>query len=127
MQGTLESSAIASLTFRKSRAAADKVGVRWFITGTQGEIAITTEEGNWQFGVPEKRRIMLKVGEEEIVDVDYLTADTGAAAKVGFPGANTARQYMGFATEGAELVTFEDALKLHKLLKRIADTAGWEL
>jgi hypothetical protein len=41
----LENEAMASITFRKPKSAPSKEGFRWFITGTEGEIIVTTEEG----------------------------------------------------------------------------------
>jgi predicted dehydrogenase len=126
--GTLESSAVASLAFRKSKSAADGVGFRWYITGTDGEIAITTEEGSWQGGgIREKRKISLKVGKADSVDVEFGKDDTTLAEKVVFPATNTARQYEAFAARDGEVITFEDALKNHRLMQRIASSSGWEM
>ncbi|RDL34477.1 Uncharacterized protein BP5553_07605 [Venustampulla echinocandica] len=126
--GTLESSAVASLAFRKPKSAADRVGFRWYITGTEGEIAITTEEGSWQGGgIREKRKISLKVGKADSVDVGFGKDDTTLAEKVAFPATNTARQYEAFAARDGEVITFEDALRNHRLLQRIANSSGWEM
>lgn len=127
IQGTLENDAIASITFRKAKSAADNVGFRWYITGTKGEIVITTEEGVWQGGKPSERSIKLKIGKEgEAEEIDFMIDDISPAGKVPFPGTNTARIYENFAKD-EEVVTFEDALKVHHLLERIAKSAGWEL
>ena len=126
--GTLESSAVASLAFRKPKSAADDFGFRWYITGTEGDIAITTEEGSWQGGgVRDKRKVSLKVGKSESVDVEFGKEDITLAGKVAFPATNTARQYEGFTTKDGEVVTFEDGLRNHRLLQRIANSAGWEM
>lgn len=70
---------------------------------------------------------MLKVGKDDPIEVDYLSGDTTAAGRVASPGTNTARQYEAFAGKGGDVVTFEDALKNQRLLKRIANSAGWEM
>ncbi|PQE17509.1 oxidoreductase family protein [Rutstroemia sp. NJR-2017a BBW] len=126
--GTLQSSAVASLTFRKTPSAADSVGFRWYITGAEGEITITTEEGNWQGGgIREKRKISLKVGKEDSIDVEFGKDDNTLAEKVAFPATNTARQYEAFAAGDGEVVTFEDGLRNHRLLQRISNSSGWEM
>lgn len=126
IQGTLESNAVASIAFRKAKSAADKTGLRWYITGTEGEIVITTEEGDWQFGHASERSIKLKLsGEAEAQEVEFDTDSASSSAKVAFPGTNTARLYESFS-QGAEVPTFESALKTHRLLERIAKSAGWE-
>ncbi|KAF4629044.1 hypothetical protein G7Y89_g9105 [Cudoniella acicularis] len=128
VQGTLENDALASIVFRKARSAADNVGFRWYITGTEGEIVITTEEGVWQHGISSKRSIKLKIGKEgETEQIDFSTGDISRASKVPSPGTNTARQYESFAKPDGEVVTFESALKTHRLLEKIAKSAGWEL
>lgn len=126
LQGTLENDAIASITFRKAKSAADEVGFRWYITGSEGEIVITTEEGSWQMGDPNKRSIKLKIGKNDAEEVDFTTGENSPASKVAFPATNTARQYEDFANGSDEVVTFESALRTHRLLDRIVKSAGWE-
>lgn len=123
IQGTLKSNAVASIAFRKAKSAADKTGLRWYITGTEGEIVITTEEGNWQFGSPSERLIKLKLNSE--AKAEEIEFGTELAAKVAFPGTNSAILYESFS-QGKEVPTFESALKTHRLLERIASSAGWE-
>jgi len=126
--GTLQSSAVVSLAFRKAKSAADNVGFQWYITGTAGEVVITTEEGNWQGGgIRERRKILLKVGKDDGIEVDFLSGDVGAATNVAFPATNTARQYEEFASNNGEVVTFEDGLRNLQLLEKIANSAGWEM
>jgi predicted dehydrogenase len=128
VQGTLDNEAVISIAFRKSASAADGVGYRWYITGTLGELAITNSEAPWAYGVTANRNILLKLGKEGATEeVDYTSEDTSRAAKLPIPTRNTARIYENFAREGGEVVTFEDALKTHRLLARIAESAGWEV
>lgn len=47
VQGKLESGAVAAINFRRipfGNKTVDNVGVRWVITGTEGEIELTTQE-----------------------------------------------------------------------------------
>ncbi|KAM3070495.1 hypothetical protein ACMFMG_010318 [Clarireedia jacksonii] len=53
VHGTLESDAIVSIDYREPGGpSASGVGLRWIITGTEGEIELTTPELMWQFGTP---------------------------------------------------------------------------
>lgn len=45
IQGVLENGGVASLTNRSVRAAVDDSGFRWIISGTKGEIELTTKPG----------------------------------------------------------------------------------
>ena len=122
-----QNDAVVSMAVRKSKSAADKTGFRWYITGTEGEIVVNTEENAWQCGLSSQRSIKLVVGRgNEPEDIDFAFNDESAAAKVPFPGTNTARQYANFARKDSEVVTFESALKTHHLLQEIAKSAGWE-
>ncbi|CAJ2514135.1 Uu.00g022540.m01.CDS01 [Anthostomella pinea] len=126
VQGTLESGAMASIAVRKSQAAVDGVGFRWFITGTEGEVGIVTGETMWQFADP-KRTLRLKVGKNEVEEIEFLAKEDELEAKVPFPGTNSARQYQGFAKGDTETcATFESALKTHRLLDGILVSAGWK-
>jgi hypothetical protein len=70
---------------------------------------------------------LLKVGKDDSVEIDFLSGDSGASGKVGFPATNTARQYEEFANKDGEVVSFKDGLRNHQLLERIANSAGWEI
>lgn len=126
VQGKLESGAMASIAVRNAKASVDGVGVRWIITGTEGEIEVTMPENHWQFADANKA-LRLKIGREEAKNVDVLTKDDKLPEKVASLGLNTARQYQGFAKGDTETcATFESALKTHRLLDRILKDAGWE-
>lgn len=51
--GTLESGASASIAYYTATSTSiDGTGVRWMITGTEGQIEVTTPESQWQMGPP---------------------------------------------------------------------------
>ena len=118
VQGTLSSGAVASLSYRTAATSVDGVGVRWIITGTEGEIEVITPEIAWQMGPP-GTAIKVRSGKDgEVENVEFGSA--GVAEKVGFPGKNTALTYEAFATgETGKFATFESALKTHRLLDAI--------
>ena len=128
VSGTLENGAVASIAVRKAKAAVDKRSILWYITGTEGEILVETEEGVYQCGVASMRSLKVIRGgkEDEAEVIDFVTNDNSAAVKVPYPGTNTARQYEGFAQKSPEIATFQSALNNHRLLQRIAKSAGWE-
>ena len=126
VQGTLANDAIASIASRKAQpGAADKTGWRWYITGTEGELVIKMEENQWQFANASTKRSLklLRAGQTGAEDVDF-TADEDLVQS---QGANAARAYKSFLEGSEEVATFDSALKLHKLLDRIAKSAGWSL
>ncbi|KAB5536304.1 putative oxidoreductase [Coniochaeta sp. 2T2.1] len=127
VQGTLNSGAVASIIFRKPKAAVDNVGFRWIITGTKGEIEVTTKETQWQMADP-SFKLRVKVGKEpEAREVDYT--DDGDARLSGLEAIalNTARSYAAFVEKDeSRYATFESATKTQRLLNRIAESAGWK-
>jgi hypothetical protein len=52
VQGMLSSGALASIAYRTvpDSPTTDGVGIRWIMTGSDGEIEITTPEIQWQMG-----------------------------------------------------------------------------
>jgi predicted dehydrogenase len=128
VQGILSSRAVASIIFRKPLSAVDNVGIRWLITGTKGEIEITTPEQQWQMAHPDMK-LRVKIGNEsDAREVDYRS---GAAADDRLSGLdhvalNTAYTYAAFAeNDQTRYATFESALKTHRLLERILANAKW--
>jgi predicted dehydrogenase len=81
--------------------------------GNLGSLRSGNHDQDWKEGRDEK--------------FDFMSGDVSKAAKVLHPAPNAARLDENFATEGGEAVTFEDALKTHRLLERIARAAGLEL
>lgn len=124
VQGTLTSGAVASIIFRKPKSAVDNIGVRWLITGTEGEIEITTKEVHWQMADPDMT-LRVKVGKEgEASEVDYKGDGKDETSKVDSLALNTARSYVAFAGDDqTRYATFESALKTHRLLERILESA----
>ncbi|PQE04399.1 hypothetical protein CJF31_00010327 [Rutstroemia sp. NJR-2017a BVV2] len=80
---------------------------------------------NWQGGgIREKRKISLKVGKANSIDIEFGKDNNILVEKITFPATNTARQYKVFAVEDREIVIFEDILRNHRLLQRIANSSG---
>ncbi|KAI4593151.1 hypothetical protein KJ359_010075 [Pestalotiopsis sp. 9143b] len=131
VQGTLLNGAVASISLRKAKAAAEGIGFRWVITGTDGELVLTAPERHWQFGVHGKSEgwsMKLKKGKEsDCQDISLTGLDTSPASLVEQPGTNTARLYQSFAHGQGLEANFESATRTHRLLGRIAKSAGWEL
>ncbi len=115
VQGTLSSGAVVSLTYRTipdPDQPIDEVGIRWLITGDEGEIELCTPVGQWQVagdGMVLKARLG-KGKEVEIIELE----ETG-----GYSG-NTGRQYDAFLKEEREkFPDFGDAMETHRLLEKI--------
>lgn len=113
VQGTLTSGAVASIIFRKPPSAVDDTGVRWIITGTKGEIEVTTrEEAQWQMADPDMK-LRVKVGKEsEAREVDYKgdAEDRFKLSDLQPIALNTARSYVAFAEDDqTRYATFESA------------------
>ena len=116
---------MASLAYRTVpyASAIDGVGMRWLITGTEGEIEVTTVEGQWQMGAPgaKLRRRFGKGG--EVVEVEF-EGDEVEEVKQGYPGGNTARTYQAFLEgKGDRFADFEGSVETHRLLDRILEGA----
>ena len=101
--------------------SADSRGMTWLITGTLGELEITTPEMQWQLGPPGtsiKIRTKDSAGVEEVGYEDE--GEAGHVRGVKFPGTNTARVYEAFATgRKGNYAGFGDAVGLHAMLDRI--------
>lgn len=126
VQGELESGALVSIAFRKSDKAIDsKVGLRWTITGTEGEIEITFPPDQVQFGSTD-RSFRVRTSKDETVQVVSFAADEASYVKeVPYPGTNTARIYEAFAKGDDCYATFESSLKTHELLDKLARDAKY--
>lgn len=122
VQGVLEGGAVASLSFRSVPSAVDRTGFRWLISGTKGEIEVTTPELGWQLRSSEAS-LKVRVGKDEEIENVDLSADPTSTV-VPFPGSNTAGLYDAFARgDSSQYATFEDAVKNHHLLDRILQSA----
>jgi predicted dehydrogenase len=124
VQGELLSGALASISFRKAKKPVDALGLRWLITGTEGEIEITFPEDHFQFGHA-GRAIRFRSGKNEEVKVIKWDNEEEPAyvRSVPYPGTNTARLYEAFVKDNGQLADFGTALKNHELLHKIAKDA----
>jgi predicted dehydrogenase len=118
VQGELESGAVASIAFRKAQKAVDDVGLRWFITGTKGELELTMPEDHYQQN-PAGRSIRLRVGKEDVQEIPFEENVPEYIKAVPHPGASTAWLYEDYAEGSEGAVDFADSVKTHKLLDRI--------
>ncbi|KAH7313552.1 oxidoreductase [Stachybotrys elegans] len=129
IQGILESGAVASIAFRwaKYQNAVDDVGVRWIITGTEGELEIVTPQHQWQIDGP-GRKLLLKLNDKEAEEVAF-SEDSASAWREQVPaiGANTAAILDSFAQGSkGEYADFDSAVKNHKLLDLLVEKSGYK-
>ena len=125
VQGTLSSGAVASLIFRTvAGKTIDSSGIRWLITGTDGEIEVNTTEAQWQMGPP-GTVLKARIGKDSDVQaIDLKVKEEPEIAERPFPVTNTARLYEAFGIgDGETFPTFEDALQTHRLLDWIREEA----
>jgi predicted dehydrogenase len=123
VQGVLYSGAIASVNYNRPGELVGKT-LRWTISGTEGEIELTLN-GALQMGHSE-REIRIKTGEDkEPRVVDWQVSTPAHVEGVQFPGQNTARLFEAYAHGDKSVPGFEDGLRLHRLLDRIAKDAGY--
>ncbi|KAK7413960.1 transcription regulator gal80 [Neonectria punicea] len=119
VQGELESGVVVTLSFRKAKKPTDGLGLRWLITGTEGEIEVTIPEDHLQMGHA-GRAIRLRTGKEEVSQtIRFDEEEPAHVAAVPIPGTNTARVYEAFATSTNAYADFESSLDTHKLLDDI--------
>ncbi|KAH6896825.1 hypothetical protein B0T10DRAFT_583489 [Thelonectria olida] len=120
VQGELSSGAVASLSFRKAKKPVDGLGLRWLITGTEGEIEITFPEDHLQMGHA-GRSIRFRSGkDDEVKVIKFGEEEPAYVGSVPYPGTNTARLYEAFVKDNGQFPDFGAALKTHELLDRIA-------
>lgn len=124
LQGLLDNGAVASVAFRTSRSAIDDIGFRWIISGTKGEIELTTTPGVMQFLSPGSQvRIRTWGNEARVVE---LVADSEHVAKVTAPGTNVARLWEAFATGNEDgYPSIEDTVRTHELLETMLKDSIW--
>lgn len=121
VHGTLKSEAFASINFRSVKGkTASGAGVRWTITGTEGEIEVSSPEFAWQYGKP-GAKILLSGGEGEVEEVDFRDPkEEQYVSALNVPSSNPARVYMAFAkSEKGKFASFEDAVETHRVLDAI--------
>lgn len=126
VQGTLESGATASISsFKSETPVASDRSFLWRITGTEGEIELTSPEFGWQIGHPEAKITIRdsKGGEPRQVELEALDPGIG---NLGQAGQNIALIYEAFAQgDTGRYATFERATQTHRLVKRIIEASGF--
>lgn len=121
VQGILESGALASISFRTVASTVDNVGIRWLISGTKGEIEVTTPQMLWQIR-SEGWTLKIKNGTEDAKDVEFGISKEDYAES--FLGINTARLYEAYADkETDKYADFEDGLATHCALQKILQSS----
>ncbi|KAL7809520.1 hypothetical protein V8C26DRAFT_411411 [Trichoderma gracile] len=124
--GKLESGAVASISFRKAAEAVDGKGLRWLITGTKGELEITVDGPLFQMGIAKKELRLVENSSGEVREIDFSDETEPTYIKDVPPmGRNTARLVEKFLVAPEEVASFDDGVKLHQLLDRIAKAAGF--
>ncbi|EHK21977.1 uncharacterized protein TRIVIDRAFT_70997 [Trichoderma virens Gv29-8] len=119
----LESGAIASVNYHRLGQLLGK-NLHWTISGTEGEIEFTVNRG-LQMGSGQ-REIRIKTTEDkEPRVVDWQVKTPAHIEGVQFPGQNTAYLYEAYARGDKDVADFKDAVRLHRLLDRIAKDAGY--
>lgn len=123
VQGTLESGAVVSISTRTPPRPIDG-GLRWLISGIEGEIELATKGRGYQTGSNERTlRLITKDG--EVKTIDWEQDEPSHIKDVAPPGVNTARLFEAYALQKDCYSDFEKAVKLHKLLDRISKDAGY--
>ncbi|KAL6895029.1 hypothetical protein GGI43DRAFT_429147 [Trichoderma evansii] len=125
LQGVLESGAVASFTMRTSTDTVDNTGFRWIISGTKGELELTSDPGIFHWG-PTGLKLKLREFGAEAKEIDFNLGEPEHVSQVSYSGQNVARVYEAFA-KGEEdgYATLEAALKVHKALEKAKLNAVW--
>lgn len=122
VHGTLKSGTFVSVNYRTPNSnTVSGTGVRWTITGTEGEIEITTPETSWQSRGP-GRKIRLKDRKSaEVQEVDFRDPyEPLYVSAMDIPATNPARVYEALTKENkSRYATFEDAVETHRVLDGI--------
>ncbi|KAJ4854861.1 oxidoreductase family, NAD-binding rossmann fold domain-containing protein [Trichoderma breve] len=124
IQGMLESGAVVSISTRTPPRPIDGQGFRWLISGAEGEIELATKGRGYQTG-SNVRTLRLVTKDGEVKTIDWEQDEPSHIKNVPPPGANTARLFEAYALKKDCYSDFEKAVKLHKLLDRIAKDAGY--
>jgi hypothetical protein len=122
VQGITSSGAVASFSFRNAKCTADEHDMRWYISGTEGEILITGPS-TWSI-LDKQLEVRLKTGDGPFEIVDFQSYRLPAAETITPMAANVLSMYDAFARgDTTKYATFESAAKTHELLDRIRKTA----
>ena len=124
IQGILENGALASLTLRSVRTTVDDSGFRWIISGTKGEIELTTEPGVIGFLPPGGSQIHVRKWGSEAEVVKFKLDEGEHIRLVPPPGQNVARVWEALA-KGEEdgFASIEESVKTQELLELIHQNA----
>lgn len=122
-QGVLQSGAIASINFRTTPAAVDgETCLRWIISGSKGEIEVTSPYPFWQAHVPGRTFKVRVAGEGggEVKTYGVGDEDLGVAKDLNPAAVNTALTLDAFA-EGnrSNYADFKEALEVQRVLDAI--------
>lgn len=128
VQGILASGGLASYSLRSARSSVSGVGYRWLISGTDGELELTINEGvlfQNDMAAGDAKIVIRRWGQEaEVVDVGG--EEEAHVVAVGDPAKNVARAYEAFAKADEDgYLSIQESVRLHKLLERIAKDAKW--
>ncbi|VUC25113.1 unnamed protein product [Clonostachys rosea] len=128
VQGRLKSGAVASIAYRWCylQEAVGNVGFRWIISGTEGELEITADQGQWQMNSSD-RKLKLRLRGKPEEEVDFSVADAGFVQSMASFGQNSGRILNAFAHgDEALYADFSSAVQTHKLLDEILKKSGHE-
>lgn len=127
VQGTLEKGKVpASISFHVSGKSTDDVGIRWVITGTKGEVEITSGKDQWQIASSDKTLRVKLYESGEVRDIDFNSVEHGVASGIPDPAVNTALILDAFAKgDTSGFADFAGALKHHQLLDEILKKSGF--
>jgi predicted dehydrogenase len=126
IQGILEKGGLASLTLRSIRTAVDDCGFRWIISGTKGEIELTTKPGVLAFLPPGESQIRVRKWKSDAYVVPYDTDEGEHIRNIPPPGINVARVWEAVAKGDKDgYASIDDSLKTHELLEKIHRDAIW--
>jgi hypothetical protein len=112
---------MASIAWRwaELKEAADDIGLRWIISGTKGEVAVTTDQSHWNMGFA-NRKLVVKLHKSEAYEVDLDNQVVGFAKNIPPMGRNTARALDSFVKgDKGGYADFEAALDTHLTLDEI--------
>lgn len=120
IQGSLQSGALASISFRATVGEpVDNTSIRWIISGTTGEIEVHTTNQGWQMDPPGSTLKVKNGANIETVDLSTVE-EVAAVSQTVSPGTNTARAYEAFASgEKYKFASFSDALLTQCMLDSI--------
>lgn len=125
LQGVLENGGVASVTMRTSTNTVDNTGFRWIISGTKGELELTSDPGIFHWG-PTGLKLKLREFGGEAKEIDFNPGEPEHVSQVSYMGQNVARVYEAYA-KGEEdgYATLDDSLKVHRVLEKAKINAVW--